>query len=47
MDVEKYGFNSKNSMENIEKIPNCFDRRCNLCLEEKIQIILYFDPGNL
>ena len=20
---------------------------CNLCLEEKIQIILYFDPGNL
>ena len=27
--------------------PNCFDGRCNLCLEEKIQIMLYFDPGNL
>ena len=27
--------------------PSCFDGRCNLCLEEKIQIILYFDLGNL
>ena len=27
--------------------PSCFDGRCNLYLEEKIQIILYFDPGNL
>ena len=26
---------------------SCFDGRCNLCLEEKIQIILYSDPGNL
>ena len=26
---------------------SCFDSRCNLCLEEKIQIMLYFDPGNL
>ena len=27
--------------------PSCFDGRCNLCREEKIQIILYFDPGDL
>ena len=27
--------------------PSCFDSRCNLCLEEKIQIMLSFDPGNL
>ena len=27
--------------------PSCFDGRCNLCLEEKIQIMLYPDPGNL
>ena len=27
--------------------PSCFDGRCNLCLEEKIQIILYFDLVNL
>ena len=27
--------------------PSCFDDRCNLCLEEKIQIMLYPDPGNL
>ena len=27
--------------------PSCFDGRSNLCLEEKIQIMLYFDPGNL
>ena len=26
--------------------PSCFDGKCNLCLEEKIQII-YSDPGNL
>ena len=26
---------------------SCFDGRCNLCLEEKIQIMLYPDPGNL
>ena len=32
-------------MENIEKI--CFDSGCNLFLEEKIQIMLYFDPSNL
>ena len=25
--------------------PSCFDGRCNLCLEEKIQI-MYPDPGN-
>ena len=25
----------------------CFDRRCNLCLEEKIQIMLYPDPEKL
>ena len=37
-------------MENIEKrstTPSCFDGRCHLCLEEKIQIMLYFDPLNL
>ena len=28
-------------------IPMCFDARYNLCLEEKIQIMLLFDPGNL
>ena len=27
--------------------PSCFDGRCNLSLEEKIQIMLYFDPVNL
>ena len=27
--------------------PCCFDGRCNLNLEEKIQIMLYPDPGNL
>ena len=27
--------------------PSCFDGRCNLCPEEKIQIMLYPDPGNL
>ena len=26
---------------------SCFDGRCYLCLEEKIQIMLYFDPVNL
>ena len=25
--------------------PSCFDGRCDLCLEEKIQILLYPDPG--
>ena len=36
-------------MEYIERsaTPSCFDGRCNLCLEEKIQIMLYADPGNL
>ena len=24
--------------------PSCFGGRCNLCLEEKIHIILYFAP---
>ena len=27
--------------------PTCFGGRCKLYLEEKIQIILLFDPGNL
>ena len=27
--------------------PSYFYDRCNLCLEEKIQIMLYFDLGNL
>ena len=27
--------------------PKCFDSRCNLCLEEKIQIMLYADPEKL
>ena len=27
--------------------PSCFDGRCNFCLEEKMQIMLYSDPGNL
>ena len=25
----------------------CFDSRCNLCLEEKIQIMIYPDPEKL
>ena len=28
-------------------IPSCFDGRCNMCPEENIQIMLYFDPGSL
>ena len=27
--------------------PKCFDSRCNLCLEEKIQIMIYGDPEKL
>ena len=27
--------------------PKCFDSRCNLCLEEKIQIMIYPDPEKL
>ena len=27
--------------------PKCFDNRCNLCLEEKIQIMIYPDPEKL
>ena len=27
--------------------PKCFDSRCNICLEEKIQIMLYPDPEKL
>ena len=27
--------------------PSCFDGRCKLCQEEKIQVMLYFDPDNL
>ena len=27
--------------------PNCFDSRCNLCQDEKIQIMLYPDPDIL
>ena len=27
--------------------PKCFDRRCNLCLQEKIQIVIYPDPEKL
>ena len=27
--------------------PKCFDSRCNLCLEEKIQIMIYQDPEKL
>ena len=36
-------------MEYIEKsnTPNYFDSRCNLCLEEKIQIMLYPDLDKL
>ena len=29
------------------KTPKCFDSRCNLCLEEKIQIMIYPDPEKL
>ena len=31
----------------MSNTPNCFDRRYNLCLEEKIQIMLYPDPYEL
>ena len=31
----------------ISTTPSYFDGRYNLCLEEKIQIMLYSDPGNL
>ena len=36
-------------MENIERYytPSYFDGKCNLCLEEKIHIILYPNSGNL
>ena len=27
--------------------PKCFNCRCNLCLEEKIQIMIYPDPEKL
>ena len=27
--------------------PKCFDSWCNLCLEEKIQIMIYPDPEKL
>ena len=27
--------------------PNCFDSRCKLCLEEKIQIMTYSEPEKL
>ena len=27
--------------------PKCFDSRCNLCLEEKIQIMTYSEPEKL
>ena len=27
--------------------PKCFDSRCNMCLEEKIQIMIYPDPEKL
>ena len=29
------------------KTPKCFDSRCNLCLEKKIQIMIYPDPEKL
>ena len=28
----------------MSNTPNCFDTKCTLCLEEKIQIMLYPDP---
>ena len=36
-------------MEKLKRsaTPSCFDCGCNLCLEEKIQIRLYFDPTNI
>ena len=27
--------------------PKCFNSRCNLCLEEKIQIMIYPDPQKI
>ena len=36
-------------MKYIEKVEysKVFDRRCNLCLEEKIQIMIYPDPEKI
>ena len=31
----------------MSNTPKCFDSRCNLCLEEKIQIMIYPDPEKL
>ena len=51
LEVEKYGFMglTPEIQWRILKrctTPSCFDGRCNLYLKEKIQIMLYFDPGN-
>ena len=32
---------------NTPNTPKCFDSRCNLCLEEKIQIMIYPDPEKM
>ena len=41
----KLDMNKENTNRN--NTPSCFDGGCNLCLEEKIQIMLYPDPGNV
>ena len=35
------------SILNKSNTPKCFDNRCNLCLEEKIQLMIYPDPEKL
>ena len=47
--IESKGLNLTDSMVHIKKVkyPKCFDSRCNLCLEEKIQILLYPEPEKL
>ena len=42
-----HSFSLKRLRNQRSTTPSCFDGRCNLCLEEKIQIMLYFDPVNL
>ena len=55
MAISKHFWNLKNKgltpeiqwgMLKKSNTPKCFDSRCNLCLEEKIQIMLYPDPEN-
>ena len=49
LEVENMGSTPKIQWKTLKRsiTHSCFDGRYNLCLEEKIQIMLYFDPSNL